>query len=170
MDSISLNQDSLVRRYSLAEFDEIDFSTSDDFAIVVENLKNVITLEENIEESWTEEHEQIIWQFVIDPDSCILTSYFLEGSFVVECCIPKVRVHELFYIIKISPEKLVSSDYGSKLVYGTAKAPFFESNPRQDVQHAVLSCVERCLQGFEDRAQPVALSSEKSNVGCSDYR
>ncbi|GFT64974.1 dynein heavy chain 2, axonemal [Nephila pilipes] len=118
---------SLVRRYSLAELDEIDFSTSDDFAIVVENLKNVITLEKNIEDSWTEDHEQILWQFVIDPDSCVLTSYFVEDSLIVECCIPKVRVYELFYIIKISPEKLVSSDYGSKLLFGTAKAPFFES-------------------------------------------
>ncbi|GFR02732.1 dynein heavy chain 2, axonemal, partial [Trichonephila clavata] len=126
---------SFVRRYSLAEFDEIDFSTSDDFAIVVENLKNVITLEKNIEESWTEEHEQILWQFVIDPDSCVLTSYFLEDSFMIECCIPKVRVHELFYIIKISPEKLVSSDYGSKLVYGSAKAPFFESIKSDYLEH-----------------------------------
>ncbi|GBM54360.1 Dynein heavy chain 2, axonemal [Araneus ventricosus] len=118
---------SLVRRYSLAELEEIDFSTSDDFAIVVENLKNVITLEQNIEEFWTEDHEQILWQFVIDPESNVLTVYFSEDLLVVECDIPKVQVLELFYIIKVIPDKLISSDYSSKLLYGTTKAPFFES-------------------------------------------
>ncbi|KAF8783159.1 Dynein heavy chain 2 like protein [Argiope bruennichi] len=118
---------SLVRKYSLAELEEIDFSTSDDFAIVVENLKTVITLEKNIEEFWTEDHEQILWQFVIDPESNVLTVYFSGDALVVERDIPKAEIPELFYFIKVVPDKLISSDYSSKLLYGTAKAPFFES-------------------------------------------
>ncbi|XP_035213415.1 uncharacterized protein LOC118187326 isoform X3 [Stegodyphus dumicola] len=63
---------SFVRRYSLADLDTIDFSTSDDYAIVVENLKSMITLGQNVETFWNEEHEQLLWQYVIDPESNLL--------------------------------------------------------------------------------------------------
>ncbi|KAG8188595.1 hypothetical protein JTE90_005951 [Oedothorax gibbosus] len=118
---------SLVKRYSLDELDGIDFSTSDDFAIVVENLKNIIVLEKNIEGYWNEEHEKMLWQFVIDTESCIITIFFLKNTLFVQCGIPSAEINEIFYMIKVSSEKLVSTDYAQKLLYGSAKAPFFES-------------------------------------------
>ncbi|GIY11131.1 hypothetical protein CEXT_403051 [Caerostris extrusa] len=51
-----------------------------DFAIVVENIKSSITLKQDVEGVWSEEHEQIMWQFVIDPESKLLTCYFHEDS------------------------------------------------------------------------------------------
>nr|XP_015919881.3 dynein-1-beta heavy chain, flagellar inner arm I1 complex [Parasteatoda tepidariorum] len=118
---------SRVRKYSLADLDTIDFSTSDDLAIVVENLRNIISLELNIENFWNEENEQLLWQFVIDPESLILSCYFSDDKLFVTCDVPRVNVTELFWIIKAFPEKLYSSDYNTKLLFGTVKAPIFES-------------------------------------------
>ncbi|KFM60984.1 Dynein heavy chain 2, axonemal, partial [Stegodyphus mimosarum] len=118
---------SFVRRYSLADLDTIDFSTSDDYAIVVENLKSMITLGQNVEKCWNEEHEQLLWQYVIDPESNLFVCYFFETCLVVKCSIPDVPVLELFYFIKISTEKLTSENYNIKLICGRAVSSYFES-------------------------------------------
>lgn len=93
----------------------------------IENLKSIIVLEKNIEGYWNEKHDKTLWQFVMDSESCIITVFFLGDVLFVQCSIPPEEINELFYIIKVSSEKLVSADYAQKLLYGSAKAPFFES-------------------------------------------
>lgn len=90
-------------------------------------MKKLIILKMEVEELWDEEHEQCLWQFAIDPDSLIFLLYVTEQKLYSSFNIPNMQVGELFYFIKTSADKLFSKDYNEKIMYGIAKAPYFES-------------------------------------------
>ena len=90
-------------------------------------MKKLIILKMEIEEIWTEEHEQCLWQFVIDSESVIFICYFVDDMLRLSFDIPSTPVDELFYFIKTTFDKLNSVDFNLKIMYGTAKAPYFDS-------------------------------------------
>lgn len=90
-------------------------------------MKKLIIMNTEIEDVWNEEHEQNLWQFVIDSDSAIFLCYTIDGKLHSSFSIPTTPINEFFYFIKTSAEKLMSKDYDSKIMYGTVKAPYFES-------------------------------------------
>lgn len=90
-------------------------------------MKKLIILKTEVEHFWNEEHEQNLWQFVIDPDSTIFLCYITGEKLTSSFSIPNAPVNELFYFIKTSADKLVSKEYDPKIMYGTAKAPYFQN-------------------------------------------
>lgn len=90
-------------------------------------MKNLIILKLEIEEIWDKEHEQLLWQFVIDSESVTFICYFVDGRLYLSFNVPSTPINGFFYFIKTTSEKLTSHDFNLKIMYGIAKAPYFDS-------------------------------------------
>lgn len=107
--------------------------TDEELSRLINFIKRMVTLYDLRESDWTEQHEQVIVEYIIDITQPILSAYFEEDNLKVLLGFPTSPYIDLCYFLRDPMDVFNLETFHDKIIFGTVN---------DNIEGSILSVIE----------------------------